>query len=127
MADSIARSLRREGMAVDVAYDGITALRLAGENDYDVVRPRPRPARCARRRCLPPTRRRGLPDPHADRLRHRRRPVEGLTLGADDYLPKPFALAELIARIRALGRRAAPAQPPVLALATFGSTPTNGR
>jgi DNA-binding response OmpR family regulator len=40
--------------------------------------------------------------------------VEGLSLGADDYLPKPFALAELVARIRALGRRATPAVPPVL-------------
>ena len=37
MADSIARSLRREGMAVDVAYDGVTALRLAADNGYDVV------------------------------------------------------------------------------------------
>jgi DNA-binding response OmpR family regulator len=115
MADSIARSLRRESMAVDVAYDGITALRLAGQNDYDVV-----------------VLDRDLPGVHGDdvcrtliadgrcrilmltasgTLDDR---VEGLTMGADDYLPKPFALAELIARIRALARRAAPAQPPTL-------------
>ena len=95
MADSIARSLRREGMAVDVAYDGITALRLAGENDYDVV-------------LLD----RDVPGVHGDDVCRQLAGgasrilmltasgtvddrVEGLTLGADDYLPKPFVLAEL--------------------------------
>ena len=43
--------------------------------------------------------------------------VEGLQLGADDYLPKPFAFDELVARVQALGRRATPAAPPVLAVA----------
>jgi DNA-binding response OmpR family regulator len=114
MADSIARSLRREGMAVDTAYDGQAALGLAGVNAYEVV-----------------VLDRDLPGVHGDEVcRHlaggRARilmltasgtvddRVEGLTLGADDYLPKPFALAELVARIRALGRRTIPAQPPVL-------------
>jgi DNA-binding response OmpR family regulator len=114
MADSIARSLRREGMAVDTAYDGRAALGLAGVNGYEVV-----------------VLDRDLPGVHGDEVcRHlaggRARilmltasgtvddRVEGLTLGADDYLPKPFALAELVARIRALGRRTIPAQPPVL-------------
>ena len=114
MADSIARSLRRESMAVDVAYDGIVALRLADENDYDVV---------VLDRDLP-----GVPgDDVCRRLAGGASRilmltasgtvddrVEGLTLGADDYLPKPFALAELVARIRALGRRSSAAHPPVL-------------
>ena len=114
MADSIARSLRREGMAVDVAYDGRAALLLAAVNSYEVV-----------------VLDRDLPGVHGDEVCRQlaggpvrilmltasgsvEDRVDGLSLGADDYLPKPFALAELIARIRALGRRAAPALPPVL-------------
>lgn len=116
MADSIARSLRREGMAVDVAYDGRSALGLAAVNTYQVV-----------------VLDRDLPLVHGDDVCRQlaggdarilmltasgavEDRVDGLTLGADDYLPKPFALAELVARIRALGRRATPALPPVLAV-----------
>jgi DNA-binding response OmpR family regulator len=114
MADSIARSLRREGMAVDVAYDGRAGLDLAAVNSYQVV-------------ILD----RDLPGVHGDEVCRQltggqarilmltasgtvEDRVDGLSLGADDYLPKPFALTELIARIRALGRRATPASPPVL-------------
>jgi DNA-binding response OmpR family regulator len=114
MADSIARSLRREGMAVDVAYDGQAALELTAVNSYEVV-----------------VLDRDLPGLHGDEVCRQltggptrilmltasgtvEDRVDGLSLGADDYLPKPFALAELIARIRALGRRAAPALPPIL-------------
>ncbi len=114
MADSIARSLRREGMAVDVAYDGRTALGLTAVNSYEVV-----------------VLDRDLPGVHGDDVCRQltggqtrilmltasgtvEDRVDGLSLGADDYLPKPFALAELIARIRALGRRATPALPPML-------------
>jgi DNA-binding response OmpR family regulator len=115
MADSIARSLRREGMAVDVAYDGASALDLASINGYDVV-----------------VLDRDLPLVHGDDVCRALAGrgirilmltasgtvddrVEGLSIGADDYLGKPFALAELVARIRALARRPARAQPPLLA------------
>ena len=114
MADSIARSLRREGMAVDVAYDGNVALRLALDNSYEVV-----------------VLDRDLPGVHGDDVCRQLaggqarilmltasgtvgERVGGLSLGADDYLPKPFDLAELVARIRALGRRTTQAVPPVL-------------
>jgi DNA-binding response OmpR family regulator len=116
LADAIARGLRREGMAVDVAYDGDAGHEKASITRYDVV---------VLDRDLP-----GMPGDQlcreivgngtvtrvimltasgtvADR-------VSGLSLGADDYLAKPFAFAELVARVRALGRRSTPAVPPVL-------------
>jgi DNA-binding response OmpR family regulator len=103
-------------MAVDLAFDGEDALRRTARADYDVV-----------------VLDRDLPGLHGDEVcrtligrRTRARMlmltasatiecrVEGLSLGADDYLPKPFAFAELVARIRALARRSQPALRPVL-------------
>jgi DNA-binding response OmpR family regulator len=116
LAAAVAAGLRREGMAVDLSFDGDNALDRASWTDYDVI-----------------VLDRDLPGTHGDEvctaliaagkttkilmltasatIADR---VDGLTLGADDYLPKPFAFAELVARIRALGRRSQPAIPPVL-------------
>ena len=116
LAEAIARGLRRHGMAVDVAYDGESALEKALITRYDVlVLDRDLPGRSGDEVCqvlaaegsltrvIMLTASGGL----ADR-------VAGLELGADDYLAKPFAFEELVARVRALGRRATPAAPPVL-------------
>ncbi len=116
VADAVARGLRREGMAVDVAYDGAAALDKARLHPYDVV-----------------VLDRDLPVVHGDdvcRTLRGEEPdsrvlmltaasgvedlVDGLSLGADDYLPKPFAFAELVARLRALARRTNPARPATL-------------
>jgi DNA-binding response OmpR family regulator len=116
LADAVARGLRREGMAVDVAYDGDLGLEKAMVTRYDVlVLDRDLPGRSGDDVCrllaaegsltrvLMLTAAGGL----ADR-------VAGLELGADDYLGKPFAFEELVARVRALGRRATPMAPPVM-------------
>ena len=116
LAETVATGLRREGIAVDTVLDGDSALRHATINSYDVI-----------------VLDRDLPGVHGDEVcerlaEHGGRPrvlmltasstiedrVEGLSLGADDYLPKPFAFTELVARIRALARRAQPALPPVM-------------
>ncbi len=116
LARAIGTGLRREGMAVDVVLDGQDALDHLAANRYDVV-------------ILD----RDLPDVHGDEICRQlvaersesrvlmltaastvRDRVDGLGLGADDYLPKPFDFAELVARIRALARRTSRALPPIL-------------
>jgi DNA-binding response OmpR family regulator len=116
LAQAVAAGLRQARMAADVALDGPTGLSRALVNDYDVI-----------------VLDRDLPGIHGDELCARLIAagcrsrvlmltaaatmddlVDGLGLGADDYLPKPFDFPVLVARIGALIRRAQPAIPPVL-------------
>jgi DNA-binding response OmpR family regulator len=113
LADRVAQGLRQAGMAVDAVYDGAAALEAVAQTAYDVV-----------------VLDRDLPVVHGDRVCREvagtgprvlmltasadvEDRVDGLELGADDYLGKPFAFAELVARVRALSRRV-PSGPPVL-------------
>ncbi len=117
LARSIGTGLRREGMAVDVVLDGSDALSHVAVTRYDVI-----------------VLDRDLPGVHGDDICRRlvadgadsrvlmltasstvKDRVDGLGLGADDYLPKPFDFVELVARVRALGRRSTPPVPPTLA------------
>jgi DNA-binding response OmpR family regulator len=116
LAMTVATGLRRTGMAVDVVFDGEEALAHTATTDYDVV-----------------VLDRDIPGVHGDDVcralvaaEHHcgvlmltaagtvEDRVDGLGLGADDYLPKPFDFTELVARIRALARRSRPALPPTL-------------
>jgi DNA-binding response OmpR family regulator len=116
LADTVADGLRRLAMAVDVCYDGPRAIELVTVNRYDVaVLDRDMPGASGDEVC-----RRILDQGAGTRvlmltaaagIRDR---VDGLTLGADDYLTKPFAFAELVARVRALARRSTPPIRPVL-------------
>jgi len=114
-AEAVATGLRLEGMAVDTALDGAAGLERALVNDYDViVLDRDLPVLhgddvCGR--LVTVVRARILMLTASGTIEDR---VAGLGRGADDYLPKPFAFAELVARIRALARRSHPAVPPVL-------------
>jgi DNA-binding response OmpR family regulator len=116
LADLVAEGLRRYAMAVDVVYDGAAASQRLAVNEYDVlVLDRDLPGLhgdelCrelvqsgARTRVLMLTAAASVPER-----------VAGLGLGADDYLPKPFDYAELVARVQALGRRSQAPLPPVL-------------
>ena len=116
LATTIARGLRHEGMAVDVVLDGAAALDKAALNSYDVIvlarnLPKVHGDDVCRELVAREYMARILMLTAAGSIKDR---VTGLDLGADDYLPKPFALSELVARIRALGRRAVAAVPPVL-------------
>jgi DNA-binding response OmpR family regulator len=116
LALAVAAVLRREGMAADVAFDGNDALAKSAVNRYDViVLDRDLPGRHGDDVCqtlvAEGTDSRLLMLTASATIEDR---VQGLGLGADDYLPKPFNIAELVARIRALARRSRPAMPPVL-------------
>jgi len=116
MADTIAEGLRRRAMAVDVCYDGDAALERAMTHRYDIVildrdLPLMHGDEVCRAIVAADGETRVLMLTAAAGIRDR---VDGLDLGADDYLTKPFAFAELIARVGSLGRRARTALPPVL-------------
>jgi DNA-binding response OmpR family regulator len=116
LAAAIGTGLRREGMAVDVVLDGDDALEHLAVTRYDVVvldrdLPGTHGDEVCRNLVTGPSGSRVLMLTAASTVKER---VDGLGLGADDYLTKPFDFAELVARVRALARRSAAPLPPVL-------------
>ena len=126
LATAIGAGLRREGMAVDVVLDGDDALEHLAVTRYDVVvldrdLPGTHGDEVCRRLVAGQSGSRVLMLTAASTVRDR---VDGLGLGADDYLPKPFDFAELVARVRALARRSAAPLPPVLDAAGVSLDPS---
>jgi DNA-binding response OmpR family regulator len=116
LARTLGTGLRREGMAVDVVLDGDAALEHLAATRYDVVvldrdLPGLHGDEVCRRIVAAHSRSRVLMLTAAGTVGQR---IDGLGLGADDYLPKPFDFGELVARIRALARRSVAALPPIL-------------
>jgi DNA-binding response OmpR family regulator len=116
LADVVARGLRQAGFAVDLAYDGEEAIDKAEITPYDVVvLDRQLPGILGDDVCRHLIAMESTPRvimlTAAGNVDAR---IEGLSLGADDYLPKPFVMAELIARVRALARRPNVSTPPQL-------------
>ena len=114
LADAVAEGLREEAFAVDVVHDGDSALERLSVNDYDVLLlDRDLPVVHGDEVCRAVVesggRTRILMVTAASDVPSR---IEGLAIGADDYLTKPFAFEELVARVHALARRAQPAGPP---------------
>ncbi len=128
LADAVVRGLARSGFAVDMARDGAEALEKTWSSSYDVI-----------------VLDRDLPAVHGDEVCRRLTGegvvsrilmltasgavddrVDGLALGADDYLPKPFAFTELVARVHALGRRTQRPLPPVLRRSGVELDPARG-
>jgi DNA-binding response OmpR family regulator len=125
LAETVADVLRGEGMAVDVALDGEAALERAGINRYDVVvldrdLPGVHGDEVCRTLVAGGSQSRVLMLTAAGSVEDR---VDGLELGADDYLPKPFAFTELVARIRAVCRRSGPPLPTILSCADLRLDP----
>ncbi|MFD0906029.1 response regulator transcription factor [Actinomadura sediminis] len=125
LADAIAEWLRAEAHAVDLAHDGTSALERVYVNDYDVVvldrdLPRTHGDDVCRAMVRADASARVLMLTAAAEVTDR---VDGLGLGADDYLTKPFAFPELAARVLALGRRSRPAAPPTLRRAGIALDP----
>ena len=116
LANAIARGLRRDGLAVDIAFDGAEALEKASVHPYDIVvldrdLPRVHGDEVCRELVASGSDCRILMLTAAAAVHDR---IDGLDLGADDYLAKPFDFGELRARLRALGRRVRPAAQPIL-------------
>lgn len=119
VASFIRKGLEEEGYAVDVAVDGESGLELALDQVHDLIILDIHLPRMNGLRVLQELRRKKVTTPVL--LLTVRATIEdkvlGLDAGADDYLTKPFAFQELIARVRALLRRRAEAEPPVLQIA----------